>query len=622
MVESAVADLLAERAPAPTAATPADLRAHLETRMRVVEDMRVVDLAAGSGAFLVAAYTALANEWFQSRSSTDELLGKPPELGLFTDQQARLLRRGLYGADLLPQAIEITKLALWLRSARKGEKVADLSHNFTAGDSLDVPLLVAGLGLDPNAADEFDLIVMNPPWGAETDAPVTGNSAALLGLDPDHDWDSWELFLALAIRLLKPGGRLSFVLPDTFFHPEKEASRRLVLSSLRLERLHNLGPEWFGPLVRMGTLILQGRKGEPGPDHTFKAMVLGGKTRRRVLRGELRLSQAETQLAIPILQARASSHPHAEVNIAVSAVDEPLLAAMFGAGKRLTDVAARARGEEVNRGGLLWECPSCLATTVPGKKRKGGSYDSKTCPKCGHRLTAANTTEKSILATARAANTAPWLDGDAIAGRYPKPVATTYLRLDVKDWAYKPPATYAGPKIVIRQAGVGLSATLDTSGAYVPQSMYVYRLTPAMQAAGLKIEYLLGVLLSRCMAYIVTKRFAETDPARAHVKVTHARLEDLPVPLPDMTDATQRTLHDEIVDGVAALTSGSAIPGGPEDRAIEQAVRKLYGVTTVGLEYINSELAKQPESQMLGALFPSGAPRPTPAQAPVMSYLP
>jgi hypothetical protein len=78
----------------------------------------------------------------------------------------------------------------------------------------------------------------------------------------------------------------------------------------------------------------------------------------------------------------------------------------------------------------------------------------------------------------------------------------------VKDWEYKPPAIYSGPKLIIRQAGVGVSATLDTSGAYVPQSMYLYRPSKSAEAARIVPEYLLGVLLSRCMAYLITKRFA------------------------------------------------------------------------------------------------------------------
>jgi hypothetical protein len=130
-------------------------------------------------------------------------------------------------------------------------------------------------------------------------------------------------------------------------------------------------------------------------------MVLGGKIRRRVLNGTLRLSQAQAQLSVPIPQARGAADPHDEINIAVSAVDEPLIASMIEAGQPVVSLTTRAGGEEINRGGLLWQCPSCLATTVPGRKKKGGGFQSKSCPKCGHGLTDTNTVTQSILVAAR-----------------------------------------------------------------------------------------------------------------------------------------------------------------------------------------------------------------------------
>ena len=38
--------------------------------------------------------------------------------------------------DLSPQAVEITQLALWIRSARRGKTLADLSQNIVWGNSL------------------------------------------------------------------------------------------------------------------------------------------------------------------------------------------------------------------------------------------------------------------------------------------------------------------------------------------------------------------------------------------------------------------------------------------------------------------------------------------------------
>ena len=140
--------------------------------------------------------------------------------------QARLLRQTLYGADLLPQAVEIAKLALWLRSARKGEKIADLGSNLVVRDSLDIKGFLAAIKGEPGS---FDLVIGNPPWGGEISEESYRAACLELGLLTDPRWDSWELFLALALYALRDGGRIAMVLPDTIFSPEKERSRPLLL---------------------------------------------------------------------------------------------------------------------------------------------------------------------------------------------------------------------------------------------------------------------------------------------------------------------------------------------------------------------------------------------------------
>lgn len=96
----------------------ADLEA-LRRRMAALEELRIIDFACGPGAFLVSAYQALLtlHEGLLQLSGPQDLLSHEAAM-----TQARLLRSTLYGADLLPQAVEIAKPALLLRSARKGER--------------------------------------------------------------------------------------------------------------------------------------------------------------------------------------------------------------------------------------------------------------------------------------------------------------------------------------------------------------------------------------------------------------------------------------------------------------------------------------------------------------------
>jgi hypothetical protein len=47
-----------------------------------------------------------------------------------------ILRENLFGVDLSPEAVEITALSLWIRTAERGKTLADLSHNIQCGNSV------------------------------------------------------------------------------------------------------------------------------------------------------------------------------------------------------------------------------------------------------------------------------------------------------------------------------------------------------------------------------------------------------------------------------------------------------------------------------------------------------
>src|SRR5262249_11280032 len=134
LCQGSLSAILAESAPTTGANTQAELTALLEARRAQLQSIRVIDLACGSGAFLVSSYQALLEEMWRVQDAIDALGGSGENLlsqSAHLDQ-SRLLRDALHGVDLLPQAAEIAKLALWLRSARKGEKVADLTKNIVA----------------------------------------------------------------------------------------------------------------------------------------------------------------------------------------------------------------------------------------------------------------------------------------------------------------------------------------------------------------------------------------------------------------------------------------------------------------------------------------------------------
>ena len=247
---------------------------------------RVADLACGSGVFLTAALEALLTPY---RKALEALRVGAMETDLIlSHRQAEVLKEAIYGEDLLPQAVELAKLALWLTAARRNEPSADLSNNFVAGDTLQSENL--GALLD-SAGRSFDLIVGNPPWGAEIDRTRAAELAADAGLPVRDGLDSWEVFLCVVISALKDGGRFALVLPDTIFSANKQETRAWLLRMAKLEKFYSLGPEWFTSSVRMGTVFVQGVKTSEvtGPVRT---LLLAGSERQEAQQGRRPLEQS------------------------------------------------------------------------------------------------------------------------------------------------------------------------------------------------------------------------------------------------------------------------------------------------------------------------------------------
>ncbi len=104
-------------------------------RWEILTQFRVCDPACGSGAFLIEAFDFLAAIY---EDVVGEMVGTDDvEAEEWEDRiNPTILRENLFGVDLSSEAVEITQLALWIRTAKKGKTLADLSHNIQCGNSV------------------------------------------------------------------------------------------------------------------------------------------------------------------------------------------------------------------------------------------------------------------------------------------------------------------------------------------------------------------------------------------------------------------------------------------------------------------------------------------------------
>lgn len=209
-----------------------------------LREVRIIDPACGSGAFLITALRYLIDEWTALRALRRDTLGER----MVRDNDAvirDILRRNIYGVDINPSSVEISKLALWLHTARGDQPLSGLDDHIREGNSLIGPEFFEG-NLAPYNDEErerinafdwvtafpavferggFDAAIGNPPYvKLQNFRRVHADMAEFLSRSPTDggryastqtgNFDLYLPFIEKGIELLNERGRLGYIAPS------------------------------------------------------------------------------------------------------------------------------------------------------------------------------------------------------------------------------------------------------------------------------------------------------------------------------------------------------------------------------------------------------------------------
>jgi len=237
---------------------------HIEfwTKYReAVKNIKIVDPACGSGAFLIKAFEYLLN---YNDYLNDKIFDLTGTKDLFSDTTREILQNNIFGVDLNKESVEITKLSLWLKTADKNKTLATLENNIKCGNSLIDDVEIAGeLAFDwekefPQVFKNggFDVVVGNPPYVSTKQIPAN---------DRNYYWDKYkeilfsemdlyEIFIYKSINeLLKNKGYLGFITPDSYFtNTSFELLRKYLLEKTKIIEIIDF-PYRFYPFEEVNT---------------------------------------------------------------------------------------------------------------------------------------------------------------------------------------------------------------------------------------------------------------------------------------------------------------------------------------------------------------------------------
>jgi len=213
-----------------------------------IDKIKILDPACGSGSFLMKAYDHLLTLHNEKKETAEQTkLDITTDMELPYEKKVDILKNSIFGVDLDPKAVEIAQLNLLLKVAEKKHQLPILQDNIRLGNSLVD---------DPNYEDSrafkwekefkdifstggFDVIISNPPWGADID-----NITEYLKENER------------SLGLLKENGLLGFIVPSTILFQSTYKDIRQLIKEYSITHIINLGEKVFKEVETPSCIII------------------------------------------------------------------------------------------------------------------------------------------------------------------------------------------------------------------------------------------------------------------------------------------------------------------------------------------------------------------------------
>lgn len=423
-----------------------------------------------------------------------------------------------------------------------------------------------------------DAVIANPPWSSEKiyeRADLTSAGFSLIS----GQYDSYVLFMELAFNILRDGGLMAFIIPDSLFDAQNENLRKFLLEKTQIKVIARLGEKIFEEVNRAATVIIC-KKAFPESNSETTCFRLSTADRKEYLVGQGTLLMYFDRKKHTVYQRRFLSNSGYNFDIDTHSNEEALLDKITSKTADWEQLFIFGRGVEISKAGKVVYCPHC--NYAQGYKKKQLEAGKKTCTNCGGEISVTAQTVRNVVTQEPDENSVLIYVGENVR-RYCVS-GECYIRPDIEGINYKNRELYNPPKLLIRKTGLGIYSAIDYSGSMTSQTVYILKYADENNRTPL--EYYLALINSRVVYYYYLKVYGENE-WKSHPYLTKQIIFTLPI-----RPYTGSKIDLDIIEIAAKLMQHY---DHDLDVKLEALIMKKYGLTKEERKLVVNEMNRLPD---------------------------
>ncbi|MFX1548989.1 MAG: Eco57I restriction-modification methylase domain-containing protein [Promethearchaeota archaeon] len=525
-------------------------------RFNQVEVKRLIDISCGSGSFIIQAIGVLIKNFLKFYNRDD--------ISNLTIEEAKIIistvKNNISGIDINPIACILCQINIHYTLF----EILNLILTFEPKYSLPFFDIRNFNALRIKSEKKYDCVVGNPPYLFIRDIPLDQRQIIETSnfVTNEGQYDYYQIFTELGIRILKNGGMLGYIVPDSLLAlSNRSILRKYIYNQTKIKEIYHTGPK-FSELVVSNIIIILEKESN------------ASERKNNQIKFKLSNQYEET-----ITQKTIENWSY-KFLIHLNKTDSLILEQLNSEFPKLRDLYERhnikivlSRGVELSKTGKIIFCENCKKYfPIPQKKL--------ICPLCNSNLNKKKM-ENIIYDTIPSDTTQENFQLFLFSMNRYQITQYKYINASKVGINYKDFNLYED-RIIVRQLSQNgkICATYDKNLSFTSQSFYNLRVkkSPTLEFDNF---YLLGLLNSMLLSYFFIKSFGTYK--KLFPRILIEKIKDFPIKVPISNKEKEKA--KKIIEKVKLLLGNYDGLEGLQE-SIDSLVFDLYEISENNRQYI------------------------------------